>query len=114
MSFLSPKTKYCFSAKLFFFLLVAVMSVRAEKLPTRIYTVVDGLSRDTINCIVQDSRGFIWFCTAEGLSRFDGYEFKNYPKEYGLPDRFVHDFLETRTGKIWIGTEDGLAFFNPK
>lgn len=88
--------------------------VFAERLPTKIYTIADGLSRDTVTCVRQDTRGFIWFCTPEGLSRFDGYEFKNYPKEYGLPDRYVNDFLETRGGKIWVGTGNGLALFNPK
>jgi ligand-binding sensor domain-containing protein/two-component sensor histidine kinase len=88
--------------------------VHAERLPTRIYTIADGLPRDAALCIKQDSRGFMWFCTPEGLSRFDGYEFKNYPKEYGLPNRYVLDFLETRSGKIWVGTENGLALFDPK
>ncbi len=95
-------------------LFIALMAARAERLPTKIYTIADGLSRDAVNCVKQDSREFIWFCTPEGLSRFDGYEFKNYPKEYGLPDRYVNDFLETRGGKIWIATADGLALFNPK
>jgi signal transduction histidine kinase/ligand-binding sensor domain-containing protein len=102
------------SVKILVWLICCALILRAEKLPTRIYTIADGLSRDMVNCIEQDSRGFIWFCTAEGLSRFDGYEFKNYPKEYGLPNRYIYDFLETRRGKIWIGTEDGLVFFNPK
>lgn len=95
-------------------LLFSALSVRSERLATKIYTIADGLSRDSAFCVKQDSRGFIWFCTPEGLSRFDGYEFKNYPKEYGLPDRYVNDFLETRGGKIWVGTADGMALFNPK
>lgn len=99
---------------LFFCLIFACLTIYPEKLPTRIYTVADGLPRDVINCITQDSRGFIWFCTPEGLSRFDGYEFKNYPQSYGLPSRNVNEFLETRSGKIWIGTDKGLVLFNPK
>ena len=44
----------------------------AEIPPFKIYTTEEGLAHDNINRIVRDSRGFLWFCTAEGLSRFDG------------------------------------------
>ena len=38
----------------------------------------DGLSCNTVKCIVQDRDGFIWFATPNGMSRYDGYQFKNY------------------------------------
>jgi hypothetical protein len=69
------------------------------------------LPRDQINHVVQDSHGYLWFCTAEGLSRFDGYRFTNYGKEQGLPDRRVNDFLETRDGVYWVATDEGLCRF---
>ena len=47
---------------------------RAEQLPIRTYTTADGLPRDRVYKIVPDPRGFLWFCTYDGLSRFDGYE----------------------------------------
>lgn len=53
--------------KIFFCLILPLITIYAEKLPTRIYTIADGLSRDFVYCIAQDSRGFIWFGTAEGL-----------------------------------------------
>ena len=87
--------------------------LRAERLPIKTYTTADGLPRDHINRIVQDSRGFLWFCTSEGLSRFDGYKFTNYGTEQGLPGREVNDFLETRSGIYWVATDKGLARFNP-
>src|SRR3989475_10111879 len=59
--------------------------VNAERLPIKPYTVADGLPNNVINKIVRDSRGFLWFCTAEGLSRFDGYSFTNYGTAEGLP-----------------------------
>ena len=37
-----------------------------------------GLSNSQVNCILQDSRGFIWICTSFGLCRYDGYRFQNY------------------------------------
>jgi len=55
-----------------------VAESRAERLPIKTYTTADGLPHDHINRIVQDSKGFIWLCTGEGLSRFDGYKFTTY------------------------------------
>jgi ligand-binding sensor domain-containing protein len=40
---------------------------------------------DHVRQIIQDSRGFLWFCTSEGLSRFDGYSFVTYGMQHGLP-----------------------------
>lgn len=88
--------------------------VAAEQLPVKTYTTADGLLRDEVNRIKQDSRGFLWFCTNDGLSRFDGYGFTNYTTDDGLPHRVVNDLLETRDGVIWIATRNGLARFNPK
>lgn len=44
----------------------------AERLPVKTYTTADGLQRDNVSRIRLDSRGFLWFCTSEGVSRFDG------------------------------------------
>ena len=52
-------------------ILTGLVAATAEQLPIKTYTTADGLARDQINRIVQDSHGFLWFCTAEGLSRFD-------------------------------------------
>jgi ligand-binding sensor domain-containing protein/signal transduction histidine kinase len=92
---------------------VFIQNARAETPPFKFYTTSDGLAHDRVNRIVRDSRGFLWFCTSEGLSRFDGYEFKNYTQDDGLPHRAVNDFLETRSGELWIATNDGLVSFNP-
>jgi len=81
----------------------------AEVLPIRSYTTVDGLAADRIDCIVPDSRGFVWFCTPEGLTRFDGYRMVSFGTADGLPDRGVEDFLETRAGAYFAGTERGLS-----
>src|SRR5207249_5130983 len=98
----------------FIFLLFVPFCVRAERLPLKSYTVADGLPNNVINKIVRDSRGFLWFCTAEGLSRFDGYTFTNYTTDHGLPHGNVTDFLETRSGELWVGTSGGLVHFDPK
>lgn len=97
------------------FLLIFIPSlVLAERLPLRSYTTGDGLAHNEINKIVRDSRGFLWFCTADGLSRFDGYGFTNFGTDQGLPQGNVTDLLETRSGEYWLATSGGLVHFNPK
>src|SRR5215207_3734032 len=91
----------------------AVCAVFAGRLSVKTYTTADGLAHDNVSKIVADSRGFLWFCTDEGLSRFDGYEFKNYTQEQGLPHRSVNDFLETTDGTYLVATSNGVAVFNP-
>ena len=86
---------------------------KSERLPIKTYTVADGLLRDTVSKIKQDSRGFLWFCSGEGISRFDGYAFTNFTTNDGLPERHVNDFLETRNGAIYIATDAGLAKLHP-
>ena len=94
-------------------LLLASSLLYAKRLPIRTYTTADGLARDHILCILQDSHGFLWFGTAEGLSRFDGYRFTNYQTAQGLPGNVVRGVLETRQGIYWIATTSGLARFDP-
>ena len=95
-------------------LLLAWVTAGAERLPIKTYTTTDGLAHNVINKIVRDSRGFLWFCTADGLSRFDGYAFANFGTEQGLPLSTVNDILETSKGEYWIATTGGLVRFNPK
>src|SRR5215470_6996048 len=95
-------------------LLAVSMPVRAERLPIKTYTTADGLTHNRVSKVVRDSRGFLWFCTGDGLSRFDGYTFTNYGMDQGLPHREVTDFLETRSGEYWVATKAGLVRFNPK
>lgn len=86
---------------------------QAEQLPVRTYTTADGLPRDLVLRIVRDSHGFLWFCTGDGLSRFNGYEFTTYGVEQGLSNTRVNDLMETRSGVYWVATEGGVFRFNP-
>jgi ligand-binding sensor domain-containing protein/signal transduction histidine kinase len=86
----------------------------AEHLPIRTYTTADGLANNHINCIRQDSRGFLWFCTDEGLSRFDGYQFTSFTTREGLPHPWINDLIETRDGTLWIASDGGVSQFNPR
>src|SRR6266480_764650 len=106
-----------FCSNVFFLLgiiLLTALPAHTERLPIKNYTTADGLAHNIVNKIVRDSRGFLWFCTADGLSRFDGYTFTNYGTEQGLPHPNVTDILETRSGDFWVATYGGLARFNPR
>jgi ligand-binding sensor domain-containing protein/signal transduction histidine kinase len=95
--------------------LLAVATVAAaERLPIRIYSVADGLPHNVVNRIVRDSRGFLWFCTADGLSLFDGYRFSNFGVADGLPHPTVRDLFETRDGEYLVATSGGVSRFNPR
>src|SRR5438105_14428469 len=98
---------------LFGALFAVLLVARAERLPIKNYTTADGLAHNIVNKIVRDSRGFLWFCTADGLSRFDGYAFTNYGTNQGLPHTSVNAILETREGDYWVATGGGLVHFNP-
>src|SRR5262245_53611049 len=96
-------------------LLVAVATKgRAQQLPIKTYTTADGLASTAIKFIVRDSRGFLWFCTRSGLSRFDGHRFVTYGVESGLPTPVINHLLETRGGVYWVATNGGgVCRFNP-
>ncbi|HSK70812.1 MAG TPA: two-component regulator propeller domain-containing protein [Pyrinomonadaceae bacterium] len=96
-----------------FLLFLFLIQIEAAKLPFRAFTTADGLADDRVNRIIRDSRGFLWFCTSEGLSRFDGYEFKNYTQADGLPHRNINDLLELENEIYLIATSDGMTVFDP-
>jgi ligand-binding sensor domain-containing protein/signal transduction histidine kinase len=86
----------------------------AERLPVRTYDIQDGIAGDSITRILQGSRGYLWFATRDGVSRFDGERFRGYGVEDGLPHARVHALLETRDGVYWAGTHGGLAQYDPR
>ena len=78
--------------------------------------VKDGLSNNQVNAIYKDSNGFMWFGTASGLNRYDGYNIKIYRSqkddEKSLPDSYVEDIQEDASGNLWIRTGSGYAIYN--
>lgn len=96
-----------------FFCLFSAVSNFAEVFPVKTYTTADGLLRDAVSVLRQDSRGFLWFCMQGGVSRYDGYAFTNYTIDDGLPSPSVNDLIETSDGTIWLTSNEGLIKFNP-
>ncbi len=70
-----------------------------------------GLSQSVVLCILQDSKGFMWFGTQDGLNRYDGYEFTVYKHDpenpNSLSDNFIQSLYEDQSGALWIGTNGG-------
>lgn len=79
-------------------------------------TIEDGLSQSSVLCILQDSKGFMWFGTEDGLNRYDGYNFKVFKSYRGdtssLSDNSVWSIYEDHEGVLWVGTLGGLNRFD--
>ncbi|WP_158799521.1 hybrid sensor histidine kinase/response regulator [Pedobacter sp. L105] len=78
-----------------------------------------GLSERNVNSVFQDSRGFIWIATRDGLNRYDGYQmkvFRNNPDDpFTIADNYVTHMVEDKKGNIWIATiGGGVNRFDPK
>lgn len=77
---------------------------------------INGLSNNKVNSIYQDSRGFIWFGTDDGLNRFDGYEYVVF--RHGIYDSLsiasglIHSIVEDVDGNMWIATDKGVSKFD--
>ncbi|MFA9392670.1 MAG: two-component regulator propeller domain-containing protein [Prolixibacteraceae bacterium] len=82
------------------------------------YSTNDGLSNGYINTILQDSKGFIWIGTVNGLNRFDGITFKTYYFDLNdsttIPGSGITSLVEDSTGNIWVMTTDGLCVYDRK
>ena len=80
----------------------------AERLPLKIYTSADGLGSSFVDFLMRDARGFMWFCTRDGLSRFDGARFVTYRvgDKNGPPG--IESMYQTRDGNYWITTTAGI------
>ena len=71
------------------------------------FSIPQGLSNPTINTIIEDKYGFLWLGTNDGLSRYDGYEFKVYKNNpsdsTSLPGNSIRTISEDNAGNLWIG-----------
>ncbi len=88
------------------------LTLRAQTYPFREYTSDDGLPQTQLTYMMQDSRGYIWLPTRNGLARFDGYNFISYLRKDGLPSNLTGKVIEVKNGTIWAVTMNGIARFN--
>ena len=81
------------------------------------YSSQNGLPDDRIRAMYQDKKGFLWIGTMNGLSRHDGFGFKNFYKkehEKGLAGNWSYAIAEDKNQSLWIGSIDGLTHFDYK
>ena len=101
---------------LFFLLFQALVQGQFSFPETKLFNANNGLSQSHINTIIQDSRGFLWIGTENGLSRYDGYEFVNYIHQpydtNSLSNNYVNAICEDSHGVLWIATKKGLNSFD--
>ena len=112
--------KFSIFSKLSIFVLISIFILDYSKLDidaseTNItfndFNIEQEVSQTTIGSIFQDSKGYIWFGTNDGLNKFNGYDFKvyNYDEDQNsISNNFITDIDEDEEGNIWVATVDGL------
>ena len=102
-------------------LFLGAIEVSAQSYNYRFHnlSIEDGLSNSGVSNIIQDSLGYIWIATSEGLNRYDGYTFKVYKNDplnlESIPDDNIIDLAQDSKGIIWLGSQKGgLIKFDPK
>ncbi len=75
-----------------------------KQIAFRELSVAHGLSQNSVVSIAQDSTGYMWFATQDGLNKYDGRNFKTYPKQFEDVTRTTYSKL----GKIYVDRHDGL------
>lgn len=77
-----------------------------------------GLSNNQVNAIHKDSQGYMWFGTASGLNRYDGYNIKTYHSSFQdstkLHDNYIQEIQEDSEGNLWIYAGENYSLFNPR
>lgn len=78
------------------------------------FTTVDGLPSNECYEVFQDSRGFIWIGTDNGLARYDGYSFRRYGPQQGLGESVVFKIVEDTDNKVWVaGLSGDIYIYDP-
>jgi len=111
---MKTRTKHSSITLLSVFALVLLLSpVFAKRLPVTIFTSADGLGSGFVDYIYRDSRGFMWFCTRDGLSRYDGSRFVTYRIGDTSSPPGIEVIFETRAGEYYVSTTGGTFRLRP-
>ncbi|TVZ55644.1 signal transduction histidine kinase [Lutibacter sp. Hel_I_33_5] len=80
------------------------------------FSLKDGLSQSSVLSITQDSDGFLWFGTRDGLNKYDAYSFKTFRHHQedstSISNNYIKTLFEDPNGNLWIGTQNGLNKYN--
>ena len=90
-----------------------------DHLSSEINRVEKGLSQNSVLSILQDSKGFLWFGTWDGLNKYDGYSFSSWSESISddvsrISNTTIHAIYEDEKGNLWLGTEGGLNKYDRK
>jgi len=102
------------------FILLAVITPCSASAIDQVFKILDarqGLTSSQVNCILKDSRGFMWFGTPAGLYRYDGYIYKHFQCDSqdgsSLPDSYIESIQEM-DGDLWIKTPADYCIYHPQ
>jgi signal transduction histidine kinase len=90
-----------------FFILLSILCCKAQHAAVKNYTIANGLPSMEVYEVFQDSKGFIWFGTDNGVVKYDGTDMTVYQTNDGLTDPVVFGMVEDEEGKIWFRTFSG-------
>ncbi len=111
--FLPISPSWVFIFVLYFLFLITVSGQKIIPYEYKQFTIVDGLSENTVYNSLQDSKNYMWFFTSAGVCRFDGRHFENYNFSRNLVDNEILGGFEDSQGRIWFKSFNGkLSFFN--
>ncbi|RXQ95936.1 sensor histidine kinase [Ancylomarina salipaludis] len=101
-----------------FLLLVNFLSAQQQHIQFKRLTIYDGLSLSSVYCIFQDSKGFMWFGTEDGLNRYDGQSFTIFRNKSNdansIAYKWIEQIYEDSNGKLWFASQGGLTHFDMK
>lgn len=96
---------------LILFLFCDIIFAQQNRIKFERLTIHDGLSQNTVQCIIKDSKGFMWFGTVDGLNKFNSYTFTHYQKKIGdtssITSNTITCLFEDSRHRLWIGTRHG-------
>lgn len=109
--------RICFLISVLLILAASILTAQVD-ISTRNLYLEDGLSQSTVICIFQDSKGFIWLGTQNGLNRYDGSNFTIFRHDPADPASLsfseIYGIVEDEEGYLWVGTANGLNRMDPR
>jgi ligand-binding sensor domain-containing protein/signal transduction histidine kinase len=103
---------------IFLLFLANIIWSQNKQMRFRHLDIEDGLSLSSVYTIFQDSKGFMWFGTEDGLNRYDGKNFRIFRPDASNTNSISHKWIdqiyEDKSGLLWFGSRGGLTSFNPQ